>query len=297
MRRLSTCVWLGTLLLLAPISSAETEDEHVTEIDQWHQGRVERLQRPTGWLSLVGLHQLSTGNNRIGSADDVSILLPAKAPEHVGDLHVSEGLYRFTARRGAGVTCDDEPVDEIILQHDQMPEPTVLAVGSLRFYVIERGEEAYLRVKDTESELLTEFEGIERWPVDSRWRFEARWEPYDPPKTVYTPDVLGNRNEEACYGAAVFELGGETYRVEPTGDTDSDLFLVFGDETNGMESYGGGRFLYLDPPADGRIVVDFNRSYNPPCVFTPFATCPLPRRENRLDLEITAGEKMWGEAH
>lgn len=285
------------LILILGGCQAVDEDSYRQEIEKWHQARIESLRRPTGWLSLVGLHQLPTGSQRLGSGEDCDVTLPAPAPEHVGDLRVEDGVYRFTAAPAAGVTHEGEPVDTLALEHDQRPDPTVLAVGSLRFYVIERGDDAYLRVKDTESELLETFEGIERWPVDPAWRIRARWEPYDPPRIVQTPDVLGNRNEEPCPGAAVFELNGSTLRLEPTGDAEEGLFLVFGDATNGVESYGGGRFLSVDPPQDGHVVLDFNRAYNPPCVFTPYATCPLPTPTNRVDAEIPAGEKMWGQAH
>lgn len=295
-RRVPLLLALTAILILGGCQAGADED-YRHEIEAWHESRIESLRRPTGWLSLVGLHLLPEGSHRLGSGDDCDVSLPEPAPAHVGDLAVEGGVYRFTASPEAGVTHDGEPVDILDLEHDQRPDPTVLAVGSLRFYVIERGDDAYLRVKDTESELLASFEGIERWPVDPDWRIRARWEPYDPPRVVQTPDVLGNRIEEPCPGAAVFELDGSTVRLEPTGDAEEGLFLVFADATNGVESYGGGRFLSVDPPSNGEVILDFNRAYNPPCVFTPYATCPLPTPANHVDVQIRAGEKMWGEAH
>jgi uncharacterized protein len=299
MRRNSLSIALIALATLVP-STGCAESPNLTyqeEIDRWHDGREERLKSPTGWLSLVGLHSLSQAKNRLGSADDNDLRLPEFAPAHIGRIEVNDAGYRFVAAEGLEATVDGKAVSDLPLQHDQQPEPTFVEVGRLLFYVIERADQPYLRVKDTVSPLIADFEGIERWPVDKSWRIEARWESYDPPKQIGVPDVLGNLNLEPSPGAAVFERGGQIYRLEPTGEAGDELFLVFGDETNGDTSYGGGRFLYLDPPRDGRVILDFNRAYNPPCIFTPFATCPLPTASNRIDFEVLAGEKTWGEGH
>ena len=179
---------------------------------------------------------------------------------------------------------------------DSRPNPTVLNHDRFQFYVIQRADNYFIRLKDRQSEALRTFTHIERFPVDPRWRVEARWESYDPPKSVSTPNILGYESEDSCLGAAVFEVDGKTCRLEATGDPEVSLFFVFGDATNAHETYGGGRFLYTDPPdSTGKIVIDFNMAYNPPCVFTPYATCPLPPKENRLALRIEAGEKSYAE--
>ena len=139
------------------------------------------------------------------------------------------------------------------------------------------------------------FRGIESYPVDARWRLEGRFEPYDPPKRMVVPDALDRGQQEVIPGAVAFDVGGATYRIDVFDEEGTeDLFLVFGDLTNRNETFGGGRYLYTPPPgADGRVVVDFNRAYNPPCVFTPFATCSLPPPQNRLPIRIEAGEKRY----
>ncbi len=286
------------LVSLTAGRSGPAQTPYVQEIDAWHHARIERLKSPTGWLSLIGLHSLSTGENHLGSANDNDILLPDFAPPHVGRIEVgAQGSYRFVAAAGVKATVDGHEVGDLLLRHDQQDDVTLVSVGRLVFYVIERGGQPYLRVKDTESPLIASFEGIERWPVDPRWRIEARWESYDPPKQIPIADVLGNLNLETCPGAAVFDHQGRSYRLEPTGEAGEELFLVFGDRTNGDGSYGGGRFLTIAAPAEGKVILDFNRAYNPPCVFTPYATCPLPRPEDRLDFEVPAGEKNWGASH
>jgi uncharacterized protein (DUF1684 family) len=74
---------------------------------------------------------------------------------------------------------------------------------------------------------------------------------------------------------------------------DDEIFFVFRDRTSGKETYGAGRFLKANPAAGGCMTLDFNRACNPPCAFTPFATCPLPPPENWLPFAVPAGEKKW----
>ena len=183
------------------------------------------------------------------------------------------------------------------LGSDADEETTVLDMDTFRFYVIERAGDYYLRVKDSDAATRKNFQGIERYPVDPKWRIEARLEPYNPPKTLQIPNVLGVTFEESCPGMLVLQIDGSTHRLEPVNRSGGLLFVVFGDETSGLETYGGGRMLYVDPPSpDSTFVVDFNKAYNPPCVFTPYATCPLPHADNILQVPVRAGEKAYGEA-
>jgi len=272
---------------------------HVQEVDAWHAQRIENLRSEHSWLTLVGLFWLEEGQNTFGSAADNDLVLPEKAPAHCGTLTVADGQVVLTAVPDAGLLYKDEPVTTLPMVSDlQDPEnKTRVHVGSLNFYVIDRGGRLGVRLKDQEAEVYKTFQGIDRFPVAQSLRFDARWEPYDPPKPVQTPNILGQVSEELSPGAIVFDHEGQEYRLEPTNGSAGRLFLVFGDASNGKETYGGGRFLSLDPPADGRVVLDFNKAYNPPCVFSPYATCPLPRPENKLSVAIPAGEKNWGENH
>lgn len=269
---------------------------YVASVDEWHGARLERLRSPTGWLTLVGLFWLEEGDNTFGSAEDNDLVFPAKAPAHAGTLRLEDGLVTLEAALGASLRHDGNDVTVLPMASDATGEETRVELGSLRFYVLEREGRMGIRLKDVEAPVLGSFTGIDRFPVEPRWRIEADWEAYDPPKTVFTPNVIGSAFEEECPGALVFSVDGREVRLEPT-TSGEGLFLVFGDGTNGDSTYGGGRFLTLDGPRDGKVVVDFNRTYNPPCVFTPYATCPLPRKENRTEVAIEAGEKMWGENH
>jgi uncharacterized protein (DUF1684 family) len=211
---------------------------------------------------------------------------------------VENGAARLEAEPGAGLTQNGAPVEKMALSSDKAGDPTNIAVGSITFYVIDRPGSLYLRVKDSESPVRKEFHGIDCYPVDRAWRVPARLERYHPPKRLVVPNVVGFEEIVDCPGILSFKVGNQEYRLEPMSEEDGELWLVFGDATNGDETYGGGRFLYIpSPDEEGNTVIDFNKSYNPPCVFTPYATCPLPIRENVLPMRIRAGEKMWGETH
>ncbi|MDR3388367.1 MAG: DUF1684 domain-containing protein [Rudaea sp.] len=264
------------------------------QIDTWRQQRVTRLTAPTGWLSLVGLDWLNDGVNRLGSATDNSIVL-SKAPAHLGAITLNNGNAAITLVAGADATIDGTKKTAAALLDDSHEKPTTIAFGSVSFYLVQRGGKFGLRIKDADAETRTHFLGIDYFDVDPSWRIEARWEAYDPPREVEEPNILGQMDKVVVPGAAVFERGGKTYRVEPVIETpgDKNLFLVFADQTSGKETYGAARFVYTEPPRDGRVIIDFNKAYNPPCAFTPYATCLLPTKQNRLALRVTAGEKKY----
>ncbi|MGE5278884.1 MAG: DUF1684 domain-containing protein [Acidobacteriota bacterium] len=271
-------------------------ESYADEISQWRARRLERLRSEGGWLTLVGLFWLEPGKNAVGSgAGNRVVLPPGKAPAFAGSLDRAGESVTLHAAPGSGMLADGKPVTTLALRSDEDGEPTVLTIGSLSFYVIRRGERLGVRVKDSQSEARRNFHGIESFPVDPKWRVEARFEPYDPPRSIAVPNVLGTVDSEKSPGALVFELEGKTYRLDPVLERgETDFFVIFGDQTNGKETYGAGRFLYASPPVGGRTVLDFNKAYNPPCVFTPYATCPLPPPENRLAIRVEAGEKAYG---
>jgi uncharacterized protein (DUF1684 family) len=287
----------GLALLAGCQRAPATSPAYVAEIDAWHAQRVERLRSETGWLTLVGLLDLDPARvNAVGSDSTAAVRLPAKAPAAVGELTVVDGRWEFTAAPDVAVTVADStaaPVTRMALATDRDGQPTTLACGTLLFYVIDRDGAYFLRVKDRDSDVRRNFTGIDRYPVDARWRVTARLEAG--PATIKVPNALGRETDEPSPGILVFELDSHEYRLTPTGAPGESLFMVVGDATNNHGTYGGGRFLSADAPGpDGSVVLDFNKAYNPPCVFTPYATCPLPGARNTLDLPVTAGEHAWG---
>ena len=194
------------------------------------------------------------------------------------------------------LNVDAQPITALDLKDDNDDNgPTILKLGSLIINVVKRGDRIGIRVKDSESQTRREFKGLEYYPIDPKWRLEARFEPYQPAKKIPITNVLGMTEDETSPGAFAFEVDGKTYRIDPILEKgETDLFVMIADETTGKETYGAGRYLYVTPPdATGKVVIDFNKTYSPPCAFTNFATCPLPPRQNHLPFRIDAGEKKY----
>ena len=268
-----------------------TSQAHRRAIEAWRTQRYAALRREIGWLTLAGLDWLRPGVNRIGTAPDGEIVLPS-GPEQAGTLSLAHGEVRADGSPD-GLSIDGVPVTNRRLVNDQEGQPTMLELGALRLCVIERGGRMAVRTWDTGSAARRDFAGVDHWPVSDRWQLDARFEATG--RSLSVPDVLGTVEEEISPGDVSFEVDGVTHRLEalPGGDS-GELWLVFGDATNGHETHGGGRFLYTGAPdAEGRVAIDFNRAYNPPCVFSPYATCPLPWPANRLPIRIEAGERSW----
>jgi uncharacterized protein (DUF1684 family) len=262
----------------------------------WHQERLARLTAEDGWLSLVGLHWLTAGDNAVGSAPGLPVTLPAGAPARLGAFRLQGEAVHFTPAPGAQVTLGGKPFEGGVVRTDTQPGgPDVLRHGTLQLVVLRRGERTGIRVRDTEAPTRKAFHGIPTFPPHARWRVEATLVRAKEPKVLQVPNVLGTEEQLPSPGTLVFTLGGKEHRLDPVLE-EGKLFVIFADETNRSDTYGAGRFLYADMPGpDGRVVLDFNRAYNPPCAFTPYATCPLPPRQNRLKVRVEAGEKRAGD--
>ncbi|NWG28917.1 MAG: DUF1684 domain-containing protein [Ignavibacteriaceae bacterium] len=272
--------------------------EYLEEIKKWDQRRSERLKADDGWLNLVGRTWLKPGENKFGSAKDNDVVIESdKVPDYMGVFVFQDSTVLMKVNDGVEVLFDGKPVKEMVMIGDHKEEMTVFQYGSIKWNLIVRNELYGIRFRDLESDLVKNFSGIERFPVNEDWKVTATFEAYDPPKKISVPNVLGQIDEEPSPGAIVFTKDNQTYRLEAV-DAGEKLWFIFADGTSGKETYGGGRFLYTDKPdSNGKVIVDFNKAYNPPCVLTKFATCPLPPKENYIKLRITAGEKMWGGHH
>jgi uncharacterized protein (DUF1684 family) len=292
-----------TLLLSAacrqPTKSANAFDESLyrKEIEKWQGERLATLTKEDGWLTLVGLFWLNEGENKFGSGPANPIRLPKdRGPLVAGSLWLENGRVRMTAHPAVEITAGGIPVTSLTLKDDtEEGGPTVLKFGTLLLNIIKRGDRVGVRVKDTDSRTRREFKGLEYYPVSPKWRIEARFEPYQPPKIIPITNVLSMTDDETSPGALAFEVEGKTYRIDPIVEKgETDLFVIIADGTSGRETYGAGRYLYVSPPnSSGKVVIDFNQAYSPPCAFTNFATCPLPPRQNHLPFRIEAGEKKY----
>lgn len=288
-----------TLIFIQACSknTPNASSEHQYEVNLWHSKRIDGLKKDTGWLNLVGLYWLEEGENSFGSSDKNKIVFPKNAPAEIGTLTLKDSTVFFNSADESSVTLNEEPIINIEMKQDISSNPTILEVGSLRWFIIKRGDRYGIRLRDLEAELLKNFDGIERFPIDSLWRINAKFEKYDPLKKIMIPTILGTVEESFSPGKLIFTIDNKEYSLEPT-SAGKGLFIVFADLTSGEETYGAGRFLYINgPDSNNNVVLDFNRAYNPPCAFTKYATCPLPPEGNKLKVRISAGEKSFRQGH
>ncbi|MBD8526792.1 DUF1684 domain-containing protein [Pseudoxanthomonas sp. CAU 1598] len=271
------------------------ESEYRASIKKWHAQRAERLMRPEGWLSLVGLHWIEPGRWTLGSDEGSDIVL-ATGPGKLGVIERQGDEVWFSPSPDAGISIDGGAAAErILLAADVSGAPTVVRFndGAASFVLIERSGKLGLRVRDANAPTRTGFIGIDHFPVDSGWRYEAKFTPHPPGKTIEIASVINTLEPMVNSGVIEFEREGKPYRLEVIDEGDGALFVIFADRTNGKSTYGAGRFLYAESIDPGHVVVDFNKAYNPPCALNSYSTCPLPPPENRLDLAIDAGEKNY----
>ncbi len=286
---------LASALLLC--SAAPAQDAYRTSVDAWHAERVARLAAEDGWLSLIGRDWLKPGENTLGSAPGSTVLLPDwAAPAQAGLFFLEGTTVRFKPLPGSGLLLNGQPAREALLKSDAEGKPDVLQAGRVTFYVIRRGDRFGIRIKDPETPARKAFHGVQRYLVDPAWRVEAEFLPYATPQSRAIPTVLGTSEPMTAPGLLKFKVGGREVTLEPMIEDPEhpELFLIFKDATSAHGTYAAGRFLYADMPRDGKVVLDFNRAVNPPCAFTLYATCPLPPKQNQLDLAITAGEQDPG---
>ena len=287
--------------LAAAVAAGTADPAYVREIESWRRERLQRLTADGGWLTVAGLFWLKPGANRFGAAADSDIVLPAhSAPAQAGTFVLESGRVRVEVRPGVTVTLAGKPVTKSALRSDAGgAPPDVLSLGALTLQIIDRGGRLGVRLKDMKSPARAKFQGLQYFPIDARYRIVARFVPHEKPVTINVPNVLGMVESMPSPGHASFSIAGvpsaQPLRLDAVLEPgDTQLFFIFRDATSGKTTYGGGRFLYADPPAGGKVVLDFNRAYSPPCAFTAHATCPLPPANNRLPIAVEAGEKFTG---
>ena len=271
------------LAATATLVMAATQAAYQQEIAHWRAEREAKLKADDGWLTVVGLNWLHEGVNTVGSDPKADAPLPGSLPARVGTITLAKGKVHFKPSSGV-------PLKEMDLKTDVTPDYDRLALGRVKFFVIERDSKFGVRVKDNDSEARTKFNGLRWYAVDPAWRIRAKFIP-SPHQVTFDTEV-GVKEKDDSPGYVTFTRGGKEYKMEPVKE-DDDLWFVFRDQTSGKTTYGASRFLYTPFPKDGFVEMDFNKAENPPCVFTDYATCPLPTPQNRLPLAVTAGEQMY----
>jgi uncharacterized protein (DUF1684 family) len=285
-------------LVSGPAGVAASADEaYREEIRQWREEREDRLKADGGWLTLAGLFWLKEGENTFGTDPSSDIVLPeGSAPARAGSFVFEEGETVLKLSKDVDGRIEERPVSgPRVIRPDTIGEPDELEIGALTLYVIHRGERYGIRVKDANSPVRRSFSGLRWFDIDEDWRIEARWVAYPSPRPLRVPNVLGDVTTMPSPGRAEFAIDGQVVSLDGVlpDPHSTSLFFILRDETSGDETYGAGRFLYSDLPKQGHVVLDFNKAYNPPCAFTPYATCPLPPRQNWLPVTVSAGEKAY----
>jgi uncharacterized protein (DUF1684 family) len=292
---------LSTLLLIGiNLSSIAQSNQILAETEAWHTKRIEALKQPNGWLNLEGLFWFKEGINRFGSNTNNELVYANPTfPAYLGDFIFDAGKVFWKDAKTEKVIIRNS--EGTLIQNTSSLNLLTEKEGAYTcqwkdfvWIVIKREDKIGVRFRNLKSKTLLGFKGIERFPVDAKWRVKAKVVPQDQ-NPLMIMNVLGQNTAQKHGGQLVFELEGKTYKLDAIDEGGVRLFITFADATSGKTTYGSGRFIELDKPdANGETYIDFNRAYNPPCAFTEFATCPLPPAQNRLTIAIPAGEKKYG---
>ena len=275
-------------------------EKYKAEIEVWHQKRVENLKGPNGWLNVVGLYWLHEGINTFGSSEKNDIVFPqSKIPERAGVFLLTQNTVTLEPAPKVNITIKKEPVGSSVVYHPDSARAVVQEYESLQWFIIKRDNKFGVRLRDFSSPGIQSFTKIDRYPVDPAWRIEATFEKaQDSARTISIANVLDQTTPQPSPGTLVFYIDEKEYRLDVLDEGGPEYFVIVGDATNTHETYGAGRYMYVSKPdSTNKVILDFNKIYNPPCAFTAFATCPLPPRQNVLDVAITAGEKNYGIEH
>ena len=289
----------SVVLLAALFAAAATVDTHWKDnLLEWRQQRAQHLSAPDGWLTLVGLEWLQPGANTFGSAAGNRIHLNAAVADHLGVLEL-KGNDVYLSSPASSLQVNGAPAHALKIDTDG-EKPTVLRAGTLTMLVIHRGDRYALRIKDSQAPTRIHFQHLHWYAPDPHYRVEAKWIPFTPPREEPIPTILGTTIKLPAPGVAELTLDGKMIRLEPVIEEpgDKQLFFILRDTTSKTTTYGAARFLYADFPDNGldkpgHIILDFNRLQNPPCAYTPYATCPLPPPQNKLTVALPVGEQRY----
>jgi uncharacterized protein (DUF1684 family) len=267
---------------------------YVTDINQWRQMMDDRLRASDGWLTFIGLHWLHDGINTIGTNPNNDVPLASdNLPAQLGALELNNGQVTIRVAAGVSLTVDDVPTSEALLHDDTHDKgPSLVTIGSVTFFIIKRDDLYGVRVRDSNNPARTAFTGRKWFPIDQRYRLVGKFVPHATPRILNIVTSTGHFNLMTNPGRVEFTLDGESLFLEAFSSNENEVWFVFRDKTSGSSTYKAGRFLYAPLNADGSVILDFNKAYHPPCAYTPYATCPLPPKENVLPIEIAVGEHV-----
>jgi len=261
------------------------------KILEWRTERDAGIRRENSWLALAGLFWLKPGRNEAGSDPACEILLPRRAPAHLGYFDCSGQAVSFHAAGGSQILVNDRPADSPLLQPDVTENPSFITLDDIRLVVIQRGGKLGVRIWDNQREERRSFPALTWFEIDGKYCIPAHYTAYAETRMGIFPDVNGEDSELPLDGYAAFQFEGREYRLDGSREKDGSLFIRFRDPTGRTETYPAGRYLTAEIDTEGRLELDFNRAFNPPCSVTGFATCVFAPEQNHLDFKVAAGEK------
>jgi uncharacterized protein (DUF1684 family) len=294
--RMTTAIVLAMLAAACGKPAAvETADPYLSEIAKFREAREAVLKTDTGWLTIAGLFFLTKPETTFGSDQANDIVLPAGAPARAGTFSMRDGKVSVTAANGVSFALNGNTVTNAVLKSDGEGPPDRIGLQDLTLWVHQSGDRLAIRLRDKNNHLRREFTGLNWYPVNAAYRVTADYVPYDPPRTMQIPNILGDIDTMVIPGTAAFEMDGKRMQMIAVADPDhpKELWFIFRDLTTGKETDPAARFLYTPLPENGKVTLDFNRAQNPPCAYNAFATCPLPPQQNRMPVRVEAGEKIY----
>ena len=280
------------ILFTSLITVSYAQNNYKNEVQKWREKTAIELKSDNSWLSLAGLFWLKEGDNTIGSDLANDIKLPNSTAQKVGVIEFKNGEAKLSVNADVKAISDGKSITNLGLTSDEKGKPTLIELGDVSFTLIKRENRFGIRVKDKNNINRQQFKGLNWFPIEKSYRIIADFEEYKEPKEIDIPNVLGGVYKMKSLGLLKFKIKGKPYTLEPV-EEDDKFFIIFNDLTARKTTYQSGRFLHADKPINGKVILDFNEAYNPPCAFTEFATCPLPPPQNRLKIEIKAGEKRY----
>ncbi len=269
----------------------EDKTSYIESIEQWQHNRLEGLKAKDGWLNLAGIYWLKEGEQSFGSHPSNDIVFPDKAAPFIGTISLKDKMAHIKVNDEAALYYKNEQVKELELSYDSSGTPSYITHGDLAWYIMKRHHSLAIRLRDYKNPAIEALDSIPSFPIDPDYLVEATLHPFDEPRTITVNTPFQDYTQDyQCPGELTFKLNGKKLKLLPF-TSGEGYFIILSDETSAMETYGGGRFMYAYPDSTGKILLDFNKAYNPPCAVTAFAACPMPPRENHLPAKIEAGEK------
>lgn len=266
------------------------EQEYEEQVLRWRAKRYDDLVRENGWLALAGLHWLREGRNLIGSNPLCEIGLPESAPTFLGIVEKNGKTIRFQATEGVPVEINGKAVGKTTLKSTHDEHPSYITWKQIRMVLHEHAGRYAIRVWDNAREERFSQPPLKWFPINTTFRFNARYTAYPEPISSGQPDAFGDTVEDHLDGYVTFTYEGKKYKLDVTRLRDDRLFIKLKDLTSGRETYPPSRYLYTPPVVEGKVILDFNFAYSPPCAFTPYATCLFAPRQNHLPFRVEAGE-------